>query len=130
MTTAQSNDRRSTRFNRARKGLFAIIGYGASMVLLAISSLLAIPSMVAASGPHAWGGTAVGQSIGGVAAVVIAYGWGLSGPAAIARADELGRMREYAESAVAKIMLSLPVASIAFLIAWLVGREFALFAGV
>lgn len=100
------------------------------MALLAISSLLAIPAMVAASGPHAWGGIAVGQSIGGVAAVVIAYGWGLSGPAAIARADELGRMREYAESAVAKIMLSLPVASIAFLIAWLVGREFALFAGV
>lgn len=100
------------------------------MVLLAISSLLAIPAMVAASGPHAWGGIAVGQSIGGVAAVVIAYGWGLSGPAAIARANELGRMQEYAESAVTKIMLSLPIASIAFLIAWLVGREFALFAGV
>lgn len=106
------------------------MGYGSSMVLLAITSLLAIPAMVAASGTHAWGAIAVGQSIGGVAAVIIAYGWGLSGPAAIARADQLARMREYAESAVTKIMLSLPVASLAFLIAWLVGREFSLFAGV
>jgi len=75
------------------------MGYGSSMVLLAITSLLAIPAMVAASGTHAWGAIAVGQSIGGVAAVIIAYGWGLSGPAAIARADQLARMREYAHRA-------------------------------
>ncbi|MBC7764056.1 MAG: hypothetical protein H7201_20145 [Candidatus Saccharibacteria bacterium] len=130
MTTVQSDDRRSPRFSHARKGLFAITGYAASMLLLAISSLLAIPAMVAASGLHAWGAIAVGQSIGGVAATIIAYGWGLSGPAAIARANELGRMREYAESAVTKIALILPVAGMAFLIAWIVGREFALFAGV
>lgn len=130
MTTAEPRDPRQPRFRRARKGLMTIAGYGASMVLLAISSLLAIPAMVAASGPHAWGAIAVGQSIGGVAAVIIAYGWGLSGPAAIARADQNGRMREYAESAVTKVVLSLPVAGIAFLVAWLVGRDFALFAGV
>lgn len=130
MTTAEPDDRRVPRFGRARKGLFTVAGYGASMVLLAISSLVAIPAMVASSGPHAWGAIAVGQSIGGVAAVIIAYGWGLSGPVAIARADALGRMREYAESAVAKILLSIPVSGVAFLIAWIVGRDFALFAGV
>lgn len=130
MTTAESGDRRIFRFGRARKGLFAIAGYGTSMALLAISSLLAIPAMVASSGPQAWGAIAVGQSIGGIAAVIIAYGWGLSGPAAIARADELGRMREYAESAVTKIALSVPVAGLAFVIAWIVGRQFALFSGV
>ena len=99
------------------------------MVLLAISSLIAIPSMVHASGAHAWGAIAVGQSIGGVAAVIIAYGWGLSGPAAIARADRRGRMTEYAESAATKLALSVPVAGVAFLIAWLVSRDLGLFAG-
>ncbi|MET4705314.1 O-antigen/teichoic acid export membrane protein [Frigoribacterium sp. UYMn621] len=130
MTTAESDDQRAPRFRRARKALVSVAGYGTSMVLLAISSLLAIPAMVAASGAHAWGAIAVGQSIGGVAAVVIAYGWGLSGPAAIARADELGRMKEYSESAVTKILLSVPIAGLAFLLAWLVGRDFAIFAGI
>ncbi|WP_354576112.1 hypothetical protein [Frigoribacterium sp. UYMn621] len=39
-------------------------------------------------------------------------------------------MKEYSESAVTKILLSVPIAGLAFLLAWLVGRDFAIFAGI
>ena len=98
------------------------------MALLAVVSLSAIPAMVDASGPVAWGMIALGQSIGGIGASVISYGWSLSGPAFIARAGERERQTEYAESVSAKLLLFVPVAAAAGGIAWLVGRDFALFA--
>lgn len=119
---------RQRRFGRARAGLSKIAGYSISMVLLAAVSLVAIPSMVAASGASAWGMIAAGQSVGGVAAVVIAYGWGMSGPAAIARADAAGRLREYAESVVCKLLICLPLGVAAFAIAWAIGGDYGLFA--
>jgi hypothetical protein len=86
--------------------------------------------MVHASGAAAWGAIAAGQSIGGVAAVIIAYGWGLSGPAVIARADAGGRLKEYLESVAVKLSLCLPIGGAAFAVAWLVGRDDASFAGI
>lgn len=118
------------RFGRARAGLSKVFGYSVSMVLLAIASLVAIPAMVTASGAAAWGAIAAGQSIGGVAAVVIAYGWGLSGPAVIARADTAGRLKEYVESVACKLVLCVPIGGAAFAIAWLIGGDYASFAGI
>ncbi len=100
------------------------------MLFLAVASLATIPAMVAASGPAAWGMIAAGQAIGSIAAVGIAYGWELSGPAVIARADAEGRLREYVESVICKLILCLPIAGVAFGLAWLIGRDLALFAGV
>lgn len=94
-------------------GANKILGYSLSMVALAIASLAAIPAMVAADGPSAWAAIAVGQSVGGVAAVAIAYGWGLTGPAAIARSSRAARGREYVESLVVKSILVVPAAGAA-----------------
>src|SRR6478609_611747 len=115
------------RFGRTKAGLSKIFGYSISMVLLAVASLVAIPAMVHASGAAAWGAIAAGQSIGGVAAVIIAYGGGLSGPAVIARADAGGRLKEYLESVAVKLSLCLPIGGAAFAVAWLVGRDDASF---
>lgn len=112
------------------RGLNKIFGFGLSMLLLAVASLAAIPAMVAASGPHAWGMIAAGQSIGAVAAVVVAYGWGMSGPAKIARADFDGRLSEYAESVVCELLIFVPIGLAAFVIAWLIGNDYGLYAGV
>lgn len=114
----------------ARRGLNKIFGFGLSMLLLAIASLVAIPSMVAASGPTAWGMIATGQAIGAVAAVAVAYGWGMSGPAKIAHADRGGRLTEYAESVVCEVIIFIPVGLVAFGLAWLIGRDYGLYAGV
>lgn len=100
------------------------------MVLLAVASLVAIPAMVTASGAASWGAIAAGQSIGGVAAVIIAYGWGLSGPAVIARSDKNGRLKEYLESVACKLALCLPIGGAAYAIAWTVGRDYASFSGM
>jgi O-antigen/teichoic acid export membrane protein len=105
-----------------------ILGYSISMVLLAVVSLAVIPAMVVASGPAAWGMIAAGQSIGGVGAVVVAYGWGLSGPASIARADAQTRLTEYAESVGCKLLIFFPVAILVSSVAWAVGRDYAVFA--
>lgn len=113
-----------------RRGLGKIIGFGLSMVLLAVASLVAIPSMVAASGATAWGMIATGQAVGAVGAVAVAYGWGMSGPARVARADLSRRLSEYVESVVCELLIFVPVGVVVFTVAWLLGREWGLYAGV
>ncbi|BDZ39247.1 hypothetical protein GCM10025863_18610 [Microbacterium suwonense] len=90
------------------------------MALLAASSLVLIPAMVAAGGDRAWGSIAVGQSIGGVAAVLIYFGWGHTGPATIARADPLSAQVEFAESLRTRMVLFVPIAAVGCVIAALV----------
>lgn len=86
-----------------------LVGFGSSVIVLAIASLAAIPAMVEAAGGSGWGAIALGQSIGAIAAVVLAYGWGLSGPAKIALASSSERRAEYIDSIKVKSVLILPV---------------------
>jgi len=103
-----------------RRGGSRLIGFGLSVALLAISSLLLIPAMVEAGGQHAWGAIAVGQSIGAVAAVFIYFGWGHTGPAMIARAEPAAARTEFADSLRTRTVLFVPVAAIASVLAALV----------
>ncbi|WP_411721956.1 lipopolysaccharide biosynthesis protein [Mycetocola sp.] len=122
--------RRAGRFTGAVSGVNKIAGYGASMVALAIASLAIIPVMIGSDGPRAWAAIAVGQSIGGIAAVAIAYGWGLTGPAAVARAGRPGAVREYSESVLVKSILFVPLAGSAGLLAAVFAPGHALLAVV
>ncbi|WP_148076663.1 hypothetical protein [Cellulomonas sp. PhB150] len=79
------------------------------MGLLAVVSLLAIPALIEAGGPTAWGAIATGQSVGAVAAIALYLGWGISGPASVARASDADRGREYAEALVARAVIVVPV---------------------
>lgn len=103
-----------------RRGTGRLIGFGLSVALLAVASLLLIPAMVAAGGQHAWGAIAVGQSIGAVAAVLVYFGWGHTGPAIIARAEASRSRMEFADSLRTRMMLFVPVAAIACTLAALV----------
>ncbi|MBE6477290.1 MAG: hypothetical protein E7Z97_04340 [Propionibacteriaceae bacterium] len=91
------------------RGASKAIGYGLSMILLALASLMVIPALIRASGDVAYGALSAGQVIGAVGAVVIGYGWGMAGPAIIARADADGRRAEYVEAMRARLFLCLPV---------------------
>ena len=117
------------RVMRARVGFGKVFAYSISIVLLALVSLASIPAMVSASGAAAWGAIAAGQSIGVVAAVAISYGWSLSGPAAVARADESHRRRRFFESVVLRLCICVPVGGAAFGLSWAVGGDYASFAG-
>ncbi|MFI5509952.1 hypothetical protein ACIA48_21000 [Mycobacterium sp. NPDC051804] len=80
---------------------------------MALASLAAIPAMVAADGRVAWGAIVVGQAVGGVAAVVVGYGWGVFGPARIANQSATVRRVEYIEAIRAELALLIPISAIA-----------------
>ncbi|MEL4357777.1 MULTISPECIES: hypothetical protein [unclassified Luteococcus] len=97
---------------RKLAGLHRVVGFGASMALLAIASLLLIPVMMKASGSVAWGAVALGQSLGGVGSVVVGYGWNMAGPAQLAGANPTEARRQFIESLVARLVLFLPVCAV------------------
>ncbi len=108
---------------RGLSGVKKAAGYALSMAVLALAALAVIPSMIHASGEAAWGSIALGQSIGAVAAVLVGYGWMLSGPAAIARADTASRWREYRESMKVRLVLVVPVVATAAVLSALLATQ-------
>ncbi len=108
------------RFGSLTGGLHKMVGFGLGMGLLGIATLLAIPAMVHVSGADAWAAIAIGQAVGGVAAVGIAYGWVVSGPASIAKANPADRRVEYVESVKTRLALFVPVMLVAAVVALLV----------
>lgn len=105
-----------------------LIGFGLSVALLAVSSLLLIPAMLEAGGQEAWGAIAVGQAVGAVAAVLIYFGWGHTGPAMIARADASAARAEFADSLRTRVVLFVPVTLVGCGLAALVAPSHALLA--
>lgn len=101
-----------------------------SIVLLASVSLLLIPAMIRASGVAAWADIAVGQNVGALAAIVMSFGWALSGPAAIAAASDGVRRGIFWQSLWLRGLLFLPVSALAAGIAWLVSPGHSTYAAV
>lgn len=121
---------RSRSSHAVLRGGGRLIGFGLSVALLAASSLLMIPAMLEAGGKHAWGAIAVGQSIGAVAAVLIYFGWGHTGPAMIARANADAGRQEFADSLRTRLLLFVPVAGLACALAAAVAPTQPLLAAV
>lgn len=97
----------------ARTGAWRLVGFSLSVVVLAVTSLAAIPAMIAASGGAAWGSVALGQAVGTIGGVAVGYGWGWFGPARIAQNSATARRAEYIESIVTRASLFLPIATVA-----------------
>lgn len=116
------------RFRRVGAAIGRLGGFSLSTILLAIASVISMPVMVAADGPDAWGSIALGQAIGAVAALIVGYGWAVSGPAEVARGDDAQRRTEYFDSIRVKLILFLPIAAGATLIAVCIARDHNLFA--
>jgi len=112
--TAKANLRRTMRV------LSKLAQYATGTVLLAVASLLFIPALIGAVGLTTWGAVAVGQAIAGIGAIVVGYGWGVSGPAAVARASAGEARREYIDSlrtrSVLLILVALAATALTFLI--------------
>lgn len=90
-------------------------GFGASMALLAISSVLMIPAMIDSGGLGAWGSIVTGQAVGSVAATVIGYGYGVVGASTIARADDAEARSEYLGSLFTRGVVAVPTIGLVFL---------------
>lgn len=77
-------------------GMFRQLGgqyflFAIAAALSAVSPLLTIPALTSRFGGSGWTSVAIGQSVGTAAAVIIAYGWPLSGPPMIAAASRSDR---------------------------------------
>ncbi|MCV7055736.1 hypothetical protein [Mycolicibacterium gilvum] len=95
-----------------------------------MTSLAAIPAMIAASGQAAWGSVALGQAIGTIGGVAVGYGWGWFGPARIAQNSATERRIEYIESIKARASLFVPVTAVAATVAYLLASTDPTFAAV
>lgn len=114
--------------SRFLSGAVSLSGFSVSVLLYGIVSLASISAMVGAAGPTIWGKIALGQAIGSVGGVVIAYGWNRSGPAKIACADASIRRQEYVDSVRVGLALLGPTAATAATIASALtvdGRQYA-----
>ncbi len=83
--------------------------YGASVVLNGVISLITIPIVIAMAGADPWASMATGQSIGNSIGVLVAFGWGLTGPATIAMAAVAKRPGLFLDSLFARAALLLPL---------------------
>jgi hypothetical protein len=113
-----------------RLGTSRLVGFGLSVLILAVASLTAIPAMIAASGEAAWGAIALGQVIGTVGAVGVGYGWGWFGPARIAQYGATERRVEYLESITTRGALVLPISTVAAVLAYMLASTTPLFAAL
>ena len=86
--------------------IVSLLGYALNTVVLGIASLLLIPALITTTGVGPWASIAVGQSLGGLAGIVVGFGWGIVGPGYVANAGAEERTARYMESlAVRSILL-------------------------
>ena len=82
--------------------------FGASMVLNGVMSLVTIPIITGVAGADHWASMATGQAIGASFAVMVIFGWGLTGPVTVASTPSAGRPAMYLDSLLARIVLLVP----------------------
>ncbi|MEI9513120.1 hypothetical protein WBQ80_05175 [Agromyces sp. CCNWLW213] len=102
-----------------RRGVIAraLGGYGLSVVLSGIVSLLVIPAVIIAAGTESWATIAVAQAVSGFAFVLAVYGWGVVGPTEVASRPVEERGRYFADSVLSRTWLSLVVVPVAVVVA-------------
>jgi hypothetical protein len=86
-------------------GLRKLGGFGTSTLVTGVVALFAIPVVVSFAGPMVWGGIAVAQSIAGMAAVLVAFGWSVMGPVRIDLSPYKERGQLYADSLFVRLFL-------------------------
>lgn len=59
-------------------------GFAASTLFATVVNATAIPVLIAKAGADDWSNLAIAQAVGTVFAVVVAFGWGVTGPASVA----------------------------------------------
>lgn len=80
------------------RNLSLTLGFAINMLVLAAAGLVMIPALIGSVGPRDWAAIAIAQAIGGFCGVITGFGWGLSGPAYVAREGNAVRRARYFES--------------------------------
>lgn len=119
--------RHATSLATAARGGRHLLGYLSGTILLALTSLLAIPALISADGLENWSGFALGQAAGSIAAATINLGLRVSGPSEVAATRDPERRGLLVQSIRVRLVVVLPVVAIATLVAALIAPGLLLF---
>lgn len=95
-------------------------GFGSSLVLMSVVNLAVIPLVIAQAGATIWGGIAVAQSVAAFGAVVVAFGWGTTGPSEIAGMESGRRGQFYVNSIATRLWLLVFALPPVMLLVWFI----------
>ncbi|WP_408899071.1 polysaccharide biosynthesis C-terminal domain-containing protein [Nocardioides sp. R1-1] len=102
-----------------------VLGFTLATVLPAAATLVSLPVLAHAVDRPTWAGLAVGQSVGGLASLVAAGGWALTGPAAVAGASTAARRSLYEASLRLRVAVALVVVPVGMLVTFLLVADSA-----
>lgn len=92
--------------------------YTAAMLANSSIGLLVVPVTIYIAGADEWGAIAVGQSIGSIATIFVALGWGYNGPSLVARASAVERRQIAINSLIARSIAAPVIVAAAAVVAW------------
>lgn len=104
------------RLRGATTPLRHLSGFTASIILSSVIGVFSIPLLVLGLGESEWGKIAVVQTVGQLGAIVVAYGWGATGPAMVAATHPGARSALYRQSLRVRSTLYLAVVPITSLV--------------
>lgn len=82
------------------------------LLVQALVTLGTIPIVIVSAGPEKWAAIALGQSVGGIGAVLVSLGWGVSGPMKLASLEIAEHAQLLRMSFLTRSLAGLPVALI------------------
>lgn len=89
-----------------RHGLVSLgAGFLLTVGLSASLNILIIPIVIVSVGTSEWSSLAVAQSVAAVASVLVAFGWGVVGPTAVAALPVAERGKFFTESVITRVFL-------------------------
>lgn len=101
-----------------RSGLF-----GVSVVASTVVGLFSIPLLTGALGKEGWGELATLQAIGQFASIVVAFGWGATGPATVAALPVREHRQFLWDSLFVRVPLLVLVTPVAILLGIVIGMD-------
>lgn len=100
-----------------------VSAYSLGVAVSAVSGLMTVPVLLLAVGPEAWSFVALSQSVAGLIAVFIDWGWGVVGPARTATLNAEDRGRYFAQAVVVRVALFAALAPAAAIVAAILSKS-------
>lgn len=92
--------------------LGTLTGYALSVGLTAAVTLVSIPILISAAGAHAWASMALAQAVGTAGAILVGFGWGITGPTVVASTGQVERLDYFVASFWSRVTLAIPALAI------------------
>ena len=103
--------------------MFRLAGFAGIPFLSLLTPFLLLPILARITTPDGWASIAIGQSVGGVGALIVSYGWNLLGPVQVARKPVAERPSIYLESLISRSFLLAVFLGPLVFVSWILAPE-------